>query len=392
MKRKIAVVTGSRAEYGLLRWLMQDIVDDAGVSLQTIVTGMHLSSEFGLTYQLIEQDGFTIDAKVHMLLASDDAVAITKSVGLATIGFADAFARLKPDIVVVLGDRFEILAVAQAALIMKIPLAHIHGGEVTEGAIDESIRHAVTKMAHIHFAATEVYRQRIIQMGEAPARVFNVGAPGLDHLKRTPMLSKQDLQQKLNVKLSKQNALITYHPVTIKRSGTYQGLYALLEALDHYPDLYCIFTGANADEGGLVINRIVNEYLAKWPERGAFFMSLGSKKYLSLLNTVDIVIGNSSSGLIEVPAFKIPTVNLGERQTGRLRASTVIDCDETVNGIVAAIDQAFSPDFQVRLNNVVTPYGAGNAAQTMLGILKSVDLTSLIKKSFYDLEAEVAHV
>ncbi|MCH9770558.1 MAG: UDP-N-acetylglucosamine 2-epimerase (hydrolyzing), partial [Gammaproteobacteria bacterium] len=355
MKRKIAVVTGSRAEYGLLRWLMQDIVDDAGVSLQTIVTGMHLSSEFGLTYQLIEQDGFTIDAKVHMLLASDDAVAITKSVGLATIGFADAFARLKPDIVVVLGDRFEILAVAQAALIMKIPLAHIHGGEVTEGAIDESIRHAVTKMAHIHFAATEVYRQRIIQMGEAPARVFNVGAPGLDHLKRTPMLSKQDLQQKLNVKLSKQNALITYHPVTIKRSGTYQGLYALLEALDHYPDLYCIFTGANADEGGLVINRIVNEYLAKWPERGAFFMSLGSKKYLSLLNTVDIVIGNSSSGLIEVPAFKIPTVNLGERQTGRLRASTVIDCDETVNGIVAAIDQAFSPDFQVRLNNVVTP-------------------------------------
>jgi UDP-N-acetylglucosamine 2-epimerase (non-hydrolysing)/GDP/UDP-N,N'-diacetylbacillosamine 2-epimerase (hydrolysing) len=317
-KRKICIVTGTRAEYGLLYWLMKEIQGDPDLELQTIATGMHLSPEFGLTYKKIEEDGFTINEKVEMLLSSDTPVGIAKSVGLGVIGFADALARQKPDIMVVLGDRFEILAAAQAAMIARIPIAHIHGGETTEGAIDEAIRHAVTKMAHFHFTAAEPYRRRIVQLGEAPERVMNYGAPGLDNIKKLKLLNRAAFEKAIKFSLGKMSFLVTYHPVTLSAANPDQSFKELTNALDQFPEAKIIFTKANADTAGRIINYNIEKYVKQNPQRAKVFTSMGQLLYLSAIKNMDIVIGNSSSGITEAPSFCKPTVNIGQRQRGRL--------------------------------------------------------------------------
>ncbi|WP_126308690.1 UDP-N-acetylglucosamine 2-epimerase [Methylomusa anaerophila] len=384
-RRKICIVTGSRAEYGLLRPLMQEIANDPMLELQIAVTGMHLSNEFGLTYKIIEEDGFTITAKVENLLAGDCAVSIAKSIGLGVIGFADVLARLQPDAVVILGDRFEILAAAQAAMVHRIPIAHIHGGETTEGAIDESIRHSLTKMAHLHFVAAEEYRKRVIQLGEHPDRVFNFGAIGLDNIHQDKLLSKEDFQKAIGFRLAKENFLVTYHPVTLDMRGPHAPMEELLQALDEYPETKVIFTKSNADTGGKVINNLIDEYVNKNPQRCVAFASLGQLRYLSAIRYVDVVIGNSSSGLIEVPAFKKPTVNIGDRQKGRIRAVSVIDCPEVKGDIVKAIQKALSTEFIQQIAAVRSPYGCGDTAVRIKKVLKEIKLDGIIRKQFYDI-------
>jgi UDP-N-acetylglucosamine 2-epimerase (non-hydrolysing)/GDP/UDP-N,N'-diacetylbacillosamine 2-epimerase (hydrolysing) len=383
--RKICVVTGTRAEYGLLYWLLKEIQDDSSLQLQIAVTGMHLSPEFGLTYQVIEGDGFQIDARVEMLLSSDSAVGVTKSIGLAVIGFADAFEKLQPDVVVLLGDRYEILAAAQAAMVARIPIAHLHGGETTEGLIDEAIRHSVSKMAHFHFVAAEPYRKRVIQLGEHPDRVFNFGALGLDNINRLELLDREQFESSISFSLGEKNALITYHPVTLADIGSAKAMDSLLKALDCFPDMKVIFTKPNSDTDGRVIVEMIDNYVAQNPQRAIAFVSLGQLRYLSALKHVDVVIGNSSSGLIEVPAFKKPTVNIGMRQSGRLKASSVIDCSEEKDEIVASIERAWSRTFQDSLKRVASPYGAGDASHNIKNILKSVCLRDVLMKSFYDM-------
>lgn len=384
-KRKICVVTGTRADYGLLYCLMKEIAHDPDLQLQIIATGMHLSPEFGLTYKVLEEDGFVINEKVEMLMSSDTPVGITKSIGIGVIGFADAFSRLNPDIVVLLGDRFEILAAAQAALVARIPIAHIHGGEVTEGVIDEAIRHSVTKMAHLHFVAAEIYARRVIQLGEHPERVFNFGAPGLDYIRQLTLLTKEELEEALDFSLGKINFLVTYHPVTLDKQGPKQAVQALLSALNHFPEAKIIFTKSNADTDGRIIGQLIDDYVAKHPQRAKAFISLGQLKYYSVLSHVDVIIGNSSSGIIEAPFFKKPTVNIGERQKGRLKAASVIDCPENEQEIVKAIEKALSKEFQQQLPFITSPYGDGYASYKIKECLKNVNLEGLLKKSFYDI-------
>lgn len=386
-RRKICIITGSRAEYGLLYWLLKEIQKDLDLELQIIATGMHLSPEFGLTYKIIEDDGFKINEKVEMLLSSDTVVGIAKSIGLATIGFADALNRLKPDIVVVLGDRFEILAAAQAAMVARIPIAHLHGGEATEGVIDEAIRHSVTKMSHLHFVAAEPYRRRVVQLGENPDRVYNFGAVGLDNIVRLKLLNRNDFEKSINFMLGKINFLITYHPVTLKKSVTQLEMEQLLNALNQFPEAKLIFTKSNSDTEGRIINELIDKYTLINSERVASFTNLGQLLYLSALKHVDVVIGNSSSGIVEAPSFKTPTVNIGDRQRGRLRAQSVIDCDETAESIVDAINKALSPDFQKLLPDISSPYGdgKGKTALRIKNVLKSTDLNNILLKKFYDL-------
>lgn len=384
VRRKICVVTGTRAEYGLLYWLMKEIKDDPDLTLQLVATGMHLSPEFGLTYKKIEEDGFTINAKVEMLLSSDTPVGIAKSIGLGLIGFADALSRLKPDIMVVLGDRYEIFAAAQAAMTAKIPIAHIHGGEITVGALDEAMRHAITKMSHFHFTAAEAYRQRVIQLGELPDRVLNYGAPGLDNLKKANLLEKDDFEKAIDLKIGVLSFLVTYHPVTLSAEGPEKPFEELLGALDHFPEAKIIFTKANADAFGRIINQKIDDYAEGHPLRVKVFTSMGSHLYLSAIKNVDIVVGNSSSGLIEVPLLKKPTVNIGERQRGRLRADSVIDCDEEERAIVLAIEQGLSPGFKSILQNVVSPYEQENTSYKIKEYLKNVSLKNILMKQFYD--------
>ncbi len=384
-RRKICVVTGGRAEYGLLYWLMREIADDPALELQVAVTGMHLSPEFGLTVREIEKDGLPIAARVEMLLSSDSAVGITKSMGLGLIGFADAFERLAPDLIVVLGDRFEILAAAQAALFARIPLAHIHGGELTEGAADESIRHALTKLAHLHFVAAEPYRRRVIQLGEAPERVFLTGAPGLDTIGRIELLSREALETDLGMSFSRPNFLVTYHPATLSGSAPEEAFEELLAALDAFPQSSVIFTRPNADTHGRGLNDCIDRYVAARPERAKAFMSLGQRRYLSALKWADAVIGNSSSGLTEAPLMKCPTVNIGNRQGGRLRAPSVLDCGEGRSQIESAIRQALSPAHRAVADQGVSVYGHGDASSCIVAVLRSVPLTGLITKPFYDL-------
>jgi UDP-N-acetylglucosamine 2-epimerase (non-hydrolysing)/GDP/UDP-N,N'-diacetylbacillosamine 2-epimerase (hydrolysing) len=383
-KRKICVVTGTRAEYGLLYWLMKEIQADEDLELQTIATGAHLSPEFGLTYKVIEENGFEINEKIEMLLSSDTPVGIAKSIGLATIGFADTFQRLKPDILVLLGDRFEILAAAQAAMVARIPIAHLHGGELTEGLIDEAIRHSVTKMSHLHFVANEIYRQRVIQLGEQPNRVFNYGAPGLDNINRLKLLDKKELEIALNFKLNPLVFLVTYHPVTLFDNSEHSMVH-LLRALEQFPEASIIFTKPNADTNGRILIKMIDEYVGNHPERVRAFTSLGQTLYLSAIKNADVVIGNSSSGLVEVPAFKKATVNIGDRQKGRLKASSVIDCEENEWHITSAIYRALSPEFQDLLCNVVSPYGKGNASQRIKEQLKIFKLDEINIKEFCDL-------
>ena len=383
--RKICVVTGSRAEYGLLYWLMKEIQADPELQLQVVATGMHLSPEFGLTYRVIEQDGFTLDAKVEMLLSSDTPVGVAKSVGLGVIGFADVYDRLQPDIVVVLGDRFEILAAAQAAMLAEIPIAHISGGEVTEGAIDDSIRHAVTKMSYFHFVAAEAYRARLIQMGEHPSRVINCGDPGLDNLERLTLLSREELAQALKFPLGANYFLVTYHPATLGKLNPVSAMQELTAALDRFPQIQIIITKPNADAGGRELGKMVDEYAARHPDKVYACTSLGQLRYLSAMKHCAAVVGNSSSGIVEAPGLKKPTVNIGDRQKGRLRASSIIDCAESAQAIAEAIDAVLSTEFAQVVAQTESLYGNANASSQIKEFLKRVDCPKRISKRFYDL-------
>lgn len=384
-KRKIAVVTGTRAEYGLLYWILKGLQQDVDVTLQLVVTGAHLSPEFGLTYQQIITDGFTIDAKVEMLLSSDTQVGINKSIGLGVIGMGEAFDRLQPDLLLVLGDRYEILAAATAAMISRVPVAHLHGGESTEGAVDESIRHAITKMSQLHFTATEIYRRRVIQLGEQPDKVFNTGAPGIENINRLPLLDRAAFEESIQAKLGAKNILITFHPVT-QEASTAEGQFRnLLTVLEQWKDARLIFTKANADTDGRIINQMIDAYVAAHRDQAVAFTSLGQLRYLSALQHVDVVVGNSSSGIAEVPSFKKPTVDIGDRQKGRIMAASIIHCEPTTNAINVALQKAFDPIFLASLADVDNPYGKGDPSEEIIGILKHTPLDNILKKRFYDL-------
>lgn len=383
MTRKICIITGTRAEYGLMRWVMQGIKDDSELTLQVIATGMHLSPEFGLTYQAIEQDGFQIDRKVEMLTSSDTPVGIAKSMGLGLIGFADALNELRPDLIVVLGDRFEIFSAVSAALVARIPVAHLHGGEATEGLIDEAIRHSITKMSHLHFVAAEAYRQRVIQLGEQPDRVFLVGGLGIDNIKRLQLLDRAALETSLDFKLGPKNLLITFHPVTLETATAANQMEELLAALATLHDTQLIFTLPNADTDGRTLIKRVEQFVAQHPNARAY-TSLGQLRYLSCIAQVDGVVGNSSSGLAEVPTFKKGTINIGDRQRGRLQAASVINCEPSRNSIAAALEQLYSTDFQASLRQVINPYGEGGASAAIISTIKTVSLDGLLKKRFFD--------
>ncbi|OGT39840.1 MAG: UDP-N-acetyl-D-glucosamine 2-epimerase, UDP-hydrolysing [Gammaproteobacteria bacterium RIFCSPHIGHO2_12_FULL_36_30] len=384
-RRKIAVVTGTRAEYGLLKNLLNEIKLDVDLQLQLIVTGMHLSSEFGLTYLEIENDCFEIDAKIEMLLSSDTAIGVAKSIGIGILGFADAFERLKPDVIVVLGDRFEILAAVQTAMILKIPVAHIHGGELTQGAIDDGIRHAITKMSHLHFAATEVYRHRIIQLGESPDRVFNYGALGVERIKKTNLLTKKKLEVMLNFQFSTPTFLVTYHPATLSLDKIKDELRYLFSALDAFLQAKIIFTKSNADEAGRLINQQIDLYCEKNINRAKAFTSMGDLNYLSTMQYCDVIIGNSSSGIIEAPTLHKPTVNIGNRQEGRLFADSIIQCGIFMDEIEMAIKKALSPEFKNIVKKTISPYDSGNTAEKIKKSIKNVELKKITQKKFYDM-------
>jgi UDP-hydrolysing UDP-N-acetyl-D-glucosamine 2-epimerase len=380
MARKIAVFTGTRAEYGLLYWLMKDIQVDPALTLKLLVSGTHLSPEFGLTYRQIEQDGFIIDERIEMLLSSDSAVGVVKGMGLALIGLADALQRQRPDLLVILGDRFEALAAAQAAMLLRIPVAHLHGGEITEGAYDDAIRHAITKLSALHFTSSDEYRQRVIQLGEQPERVFNVGAIGLDHLSRTSLMTLAELGESLNFALEESFFLVTYHPVTLADEPAEQSFMALLRALDQFPDHQVILTYPNADDGGRRIIPLLEEYAACQPQRVKAIPSLGQTRYLSALKLARVVIGNSSSGIIEAPSFCVPTVNIGQRQQGRLAAESILHCAASADAITATIRQALAPLSASLFSN---PYGNGQTSQKILSVLREAPLSAV--KTFYDI-------
>lgn len=380
MTNTIAVFTGTRAEYGLLYWLMKDIAADPDLELKLIVSGTHLSPEFGLTYQQIEQDGFKIDERIEMLLSSDTSVGVVKSMGVALLGLADALARLQPDMLVILGDRFEALAAAQAAMLQRIPVAHLHGGEITEGAYDDAIRHAITKLSYLHFTAAEPYRQRVIQLGEAPERVFNVGAVGLDHIIKTPLLSMDELQSSLGFTLGSPFFVVTYHPVTLADEPAKESFNALLAALDNYPDHQVILTYPNADDGGRAIIPLLEQYAAVNPARVLAIPSLGYRRYLSAVKHCAAVIGNSSSGIIEVPSLGVPTIDIGQRQQGRLAAQSVLHCEANGAAITECIAQALQP---MAPDAYANPYGAGNASSQIVACLKHFSAPTI--KQFHDL-------
>lgn len=383
MTRKICVITGTRAEYGLLRWVMQGIKEDPELKLQVIVTGMHLSPEFGLTYRAIEQDGFYIDRKVEMLISSDTPVGIAKSMGLGLIGFADALNELHPDLIVVLGDRFEIFSAVAAALVARIPVAHLHGGEATEGLIDEAIRHSITKMSHLHFVAAEEYRQRVIQLGEQPERVFLVGGLGIDNIKRLQLLDRAELETSLDFKLGEKSLLITFHPVTLETTTATGQMAELLAALADLKDTQLIFTLPNADTDGRALIKMVEQFVSQHPNARAY-TSLGQQRYLSCISYVDGVVGNSSSGLAEVPSFRKGTINIGDRQRGRLQAASVINCEPTRQSIKAALEKLHGTNFQASLSQVRNPYGEGGASEKITAVIKSFALEDVLKKRFYD--------
>ena len=386
MTRKICVITGTRAEYGLMRWVMQGIKDDSGLTLQIIATGMHLSPEFGLTYREIEQDGFQIDLKIEMLTSSDTPVGIAKSMGLGMIGFADALDDLKPDMIIVLGDRFEIFAAVSASLVARIPVAHLHGGETTEGAFDESLRHSITKMSHLHFVAAEEYRQRVIQLGEQPDRVFLVGGLGIDNIKHLKLLDRAELEASLDFKLGLKNLLITFHPVTLENQSSAQQMSELLAALEQLgEETHLIFTMPNADNGGRELINMVENFVATHVNARAY-TSLGQLRFLSTVKIVDGVVGNSSSGLTEAPSLATGTVNIGDRQRGRLKAQSVIDCAPQSHAIFHTIAKLYNVGFRQTLPSMVNPYGNGGASQKIIHTLRNYDLTDVVKKSFYDIE------
>jgi GDP/UDP-N,N'-diacetylbacillosamine 2-epimerase (hydrolysing) len=384
MKRKICVVTGSRADYGLLRWLMQEIRDDPTLELQVIATGMHLSRTFGLTYKEIEKDGFNIDYKFEALSNDDSAIGIAKSISNVITGCAEAFDVLKPDIVVALGDRFEIFGAASAALVARIPVAHLHGGESTIGAFDEAFRHSITKMSHLHFVAAEKYRSRVIQLGESPENVFLVGGLGLDNINKLQLMSKSDLEKSLKLKFREKNLLVTFHPVTLEDHTAEQQVDQLLKALSKLKETTVIFTLPNADTGGQKIIKIIKNYVLN-NANAYVFSSLGQVLYLSCMAHVDAVVGNSSSGLIEAPSLNKGTLNIGDRQAGRLQATSVINCEPEMVSILEGLRKLYSVDFQVKLPQTINPYGNGGASAKVVDILRTISIDEIVKKTFYDL-------
>jgi GDP/UDP-N,N'-diacetylbacillosamine 2-epimerase (hydrolysing) len=384
MSRKICVVTGSRADYGLLRMVMQRIKDDPKLILQVIATGMHLSPTFGLTFKEIEADGFVIDSKVETLNSSDTPVGIADSMSKGLIGCAEAFSRLQPDVIVVLGDRFEIFAATSAALVAKIPVAHLHGGETTVGAFDEAFRHSITKMSHLHFVAAEEYRKRVIQLGENPKHVFLVGGLGVDNIKERTLLSKDELESSLGIKFKSRSLLITFHPVTLEDETAEAQTKELLSALSDLSNTTLIFTMPNADTGGLVLIKMIEQFVESHHNAHSF-ISLGQHRYLSCIAQVDGVVGNSSSGLTEVPSFKKGTINIGTRQLGRLQASSVINCEPEEEQIRCALIKLFSPDFKSSLAMTSNPYGEGGASDLVVNALRDVQLDGIVQKTFHGL-------
>jgi GDP/UDP-N,N'-diacetylbacillosamine 2-epimerase (hydrolysing) len=382
--RKICVYTSSRAEYGLLRRVLHEIKAEPTLQLQIFASGMHLSPEFGMTIQEIRADGFEPDETVEILLSSDTPTAICKSMGLALIGYGEALQRLKPDVMVVLGDRFETLCMAAAAQVCRIPLAHIHGGETTEGTIDEAFRHSITKMSPLHFASCEAHRQRIIQLGETPDRVFNVGALGVENIRRISLMERADLAESIGFNLEKPYFLVTFHPVTLETDTSEGQFQSLLDALDAFPEYNLIVTKANADTDGRVINRMIDDHAERHPECCFAVTSLGALRYLSAMKYATAVIGNSSSGIVEAPSFKTPTINIGDRQKGRIQAASTLNCSPDANAIRQTIGRALSPDFQEGLAGISNPYDRPGTCSEIVRLLEKKDIFSIIKKTFHD--------
>lgn len=384
--RKICVITGTRAEYGLLSRLMKMIQDDNSTHLQIIATNMHLSPKFGNTYQEIEKDGFTIDYKVPIIDDNDkdDAVTTVKSMSKALAGFADAYNELKPDLVVVLGDRYEILAAAEAAMIMRIPIAHIHGGEITEGAYDDAIRHSITKMSHLHFASTEAYRKRIIQLGEQPDHVFYTGALGVENIKRLHLMNKAEIEKEIGFEIDCNTILVTYHPVTLGNRTAKDDIDDFISALEERKDLRIIFTMPNSDTGSQFIVEAVNGFVERNHGRAKAFKSLGVVRYLSVMKFCCAVVGNSSSGLLEVPSFGIPTLNIGNRQQGRIAADSVYNCDTDKFSILQGLDTIMSPSFKQKAAATDNPYDKEGTAQHIFEVIKNYPLHNITQKHFYD--------
>lgn len=386
--KRIGIMTGTRAEYGLLKSLMQEINKDNDLELYLIVSGMHLSPEFGMTYKEIEEDGFEINAKVEMLLSSDSPAGISKSIGLGVIGFADEFQRADLDMLILLGDRYEALSAAICALVMRIPIAHLHGGELTEGAIDEGIRHSITKMSYLHFTSTEQYRDRVIQLGENPERVFYVGALGVENIKKINLMTKEELEKSIHFEIDENTVVVTYHPVTLENNTVEEQFLNLLKVLDRNPKIRMIFTKANADTNGRIVNELIDKYTAQNSERACAFMSLGQKRYLSALKYCRIVIGNSSSGIIEAPSFGKPIINIGDRQKGRICADSVINCGYTQQEIQQAMETALTEEFENKASNCRNPYEKENTAANIISVIKDYLLNDKIKlkKGFYDIK------
>lgn len=388
-KKKVYVVTGTRADYGLLYWLLKEIQQDNDLELQLIVTGMHLSPEFGNTYKNIEVDGFEIKDKIETLMSSDSEIAISKAIGLGCISFSESFSKLNPEMLLLLGDRFEILSAAISAMILKIPIVHLHGGETTQGLIDEPIRHSITKMASFHFPATEFYKKRIIQMGENPDRIFNYGMAGLDNIYKLDLLSQKKLEQELDFQFDKKTAIITYHPVTLENNTAEDQIDNLLKAIDK-SNIKAIFTKSNADTQGRIINKRIEEFVEKNNKKYTFVDNLGQLKYLSVLKYSDLMIGNSSSGLTEAPSFKLPVVNIGDRQKGRVKADNVIDCQYKSFEIEKSIKKAVSKAFNNSLTNMINPYDKYEDGKTSFRVkekLKEINLEDdILKKDFYNID------
>lgn len=385
--KKICVVTATRAEYFLLSPLMKKIQTHPQFQLQIVATGMHLSPEFGLTYKDIENDGFIIDEKVEMLLSSDTPEGISKSMGLAMLGFPSVFQKLEPDMLVILGDRYEMLAVATVANMFQIPIAHLHGGEKTEGVVDEFIRHSITKMSYLHFTSTEEYKNRVIQLGEHPQRVFQVGALGVENILNTTLLSKEELEKQLSFSLGELFALVTFHPVTLECDTAGEQFSQLLQALEQLPHLKVIFTKANSDTHGRIINQMIDNVVSHHPSQYIAFTSMGLLRYLSAMKYCSFVLGNSSSGLLETPTFKKPTINIGDRQKGRYKAPSVLDCLPEKESILTAINQIETSHFQSSLQKMTLPFGDGSTSQQIIKVLETFLLQGNmdLKKEFYDL-------
>lgn len=385
--RKICVVTGSRAEYGILRSLMAAIKADSELQLQVIATNQHLSKLQGETYKEIEHDGFTIDYKVYMTddEAPDNANSVAKSMGRGFAGLADAFDTLTPDLLIILGDRYEILVAASVALIYRIPIAHLHGGEITEGAFDDAIRHSITKMSHLHFTSTEAYRNRVIQLGEQPDRVFDVGALGVENIMKADFMSKEELENSLDFRLGDKCFLCTYHPVSLSNMSSEVQVLNLLDALDNYKDYHVVFTYSNSDTNSQIIIRRIQEYVNKNDGRCMIIPSLGQKRYFSVLKYVKAIIGNSSSGIVEVPSFGIPTLDIGERQKGRIAAKSVIHCGYSVEEIKEGLEKIVNLSNSSNLSNIQNPYYKKGTCKAILNIIKTYPLENIVQKKFFDL-------